>query len=111
MVKSVVKRRSKRSVRRSKRRVRKSKKVKTRRSRSYGRHKKRGKDSNWASNSEDDRSDRYLMCPYCDAEYTSSRDLIKLGTGTIWTTKARRLYGCYNCKRILGVASRDGRGD
>ncbi len=67
----------------------------------------RGRDSNYLGNTEDSRSSRYLKCPYCGAEYTSSKDLIKLGTGTLWTTRSRRLYGCYSCKKILGISSKE----
>ena len=67
----------------------------------------RGRDSNYLVNTEESRSARYLECPYCGAEYTSSKDLIKLGTGTLWTTRSRRLYGCYSCKKILGISSKE----
>jgi hypothetical protein len=67
----------------------------------------RGRNSNYLGNTEDSRSSRYLKCPYCGAEYTSSKDLIKLGTGTLWTTRSRRLYGCYSCKKILGISSKE----
>ena len=71
---------------------------------SYGKRKRRK--SKRSKNKEARRKERYLVCPYCNAEYTSSKDLIKLGTGTIFTSKDRRIYGCYNCKKILGIGSR-----
>ena len=53
--------------------------------------------------------EKYLLCPYCNAEYTSSKQVISLWPGW-FTSKQRRIYGCYNCKKIFGVGSRSSTG-
>lgn len=52
------------------------------------------------------KTEEYLLCPYCNAEYTSSKQVISIGPKTVFTSVTRRIYGCYNCKRILGLGSK-----
>ena len=47
----------------------------------------------------------YLKCPYCKEEFNSSRDIVSIGPRKAFTTVARRLYGCPNCRNILGVGT------
>lgn len=52
------------------------------------------------------KSGKFVLCPYCGAKYTNSNQIISVGPKSFFTSVTRRIYGCYNCKNILGLGSK-----
>ena len=83
--------------------TKKKSKSKTKR-RSYGRRSKR-KSRESRGGGGYFTGDDYLKCPHCGVKYHNSRDIISIGPRKFFTTASRRIYGCYNCKKILGLGT------